>query len=103
MISKIFSVLSLVFLMFACPTTLVKATDFKPAGAPLIAAAGEIIKATGNLSFAVKRSQPYDESKDPALRRGTENWEQDQGSFFTIPALVIAIIGVLLFFTRDKR
>lgn len=103
MISKIFSVLSLVFLLFASSTKLVQVTDFKPAGAPLIAAAEEIIDVTENLSFAVKRNQPYDESKDPALRRGTENWEQDQGSFFTIPALVIAIIGVLLFFTRDKR
>lgn len=51
-------------------------------------------------AISVKRGQPYDESKDPALRKGTENWEQEQGSFFAIPALVLGIVGVFLFFNR---
>jgi hypothetical protein len=50
--------------------------------------------------ISVKRGQHYDETKDPALRKGTENWEQEQGSFFAIPALVIGIIGAVLFFNR---
>jgi hypothetical protein len=50
--------------------------------------------------IAVKRGQPYDAAKDPALRKGTENWEQEQGSFFTIPALVLGVIGVIVFFNR---
>jgi hypothetical protein len=48
----------------------------------------------------VKGSQSYDETKDPALRKGTENWEQEQGSFFTIPALVLGVVGIILFFNR---
>ncbi len=51
--------------------------------------------------FTVKKGG-YDESKDPALRRGTENWEEPQGSFFIIPAAVVVVIGLFLFFSREK-
>ncbi len=50
----------------------------------------------------IKHGEPYDEKKDPALRRGTENEEMPQSSFFAIPALVIGIMLAFLFFNRDK-
>lgn len=53
-------------------------------------------------SMATKRGEKYDETKDPALRKGTENTEQPQSSFFAIPAVVIGIIGLILFLSRDK-
>jgi hypothetical protein len=52
--------------------------------------------------FVVKKDATYDESKDPALRKGTENWEEPQGSFFVIPAVVVGIIALILFFNREK-
>jgi hypothetical protein len=50
----------------------------------------------------IKRGEPYDEKKDPALRKGTENEEQPQSSFFAIPGLIIGIALVFLFFNREK-
>lgn len=52
--------------------------------------------------FQVKKGEPYDEKKDPALRRGTENWEQSQGGYFVIPGVLVGIIGLFLYFNRDK-
>jgi hypothetical protein len=49
----------------------------------------------------VKKSDPLSEAKDPARRRGTENWENPQGNFFVVPAVVLGIIGIALFFNRD--
>jgi len=40
-------------------------------------------------------------TKDPVQRRGTENWEEPQGSFFVVPGLVLAVIGIAMFFNRD--
>ena len=51
--------------------------------------------------FLIKREKPYDEAKDPALRKGTENWEQPQSSFFLVPGVIAAIIALALFFNRD--
>ena len=61
-----------------------------------------------NFSFAqtnailTKSGEQYDESKDPALRKGTENWEEKQGSYFVIPALVIGVMGLILFLNRGS-
>ena len=52
-------------------------------------------------TISVKSGGKYDETKDPALRSGTENWEEPQGSFFAIPAAVVGIILIFLFFNRD--
>ena len=52
-------------------------------------------------TISVKSGEKYDETKDPALRSGTENWEEPQGSFFAIPAAVVGIILIFLFFNRD--
>ena len=62
---------------------------------------GNLTKAPTNGLF-IKRGEKYDETKDPALRRGTENTEQPQSSFFAIPAIVLGIIGVVLFLSREK-
>jgi hypothetical protein len=51
--------------------------------------------------IAIKKNGQYDESKDPALRRGTENWEQPQGSFWIIPAVVVGLVFIVLFFNRE--
>jgi hypothetical protein len=48
-----------------------------------------------------KQGVAYDEAKDPALRKGTENWEEPQGSFFIIPAVIVGVIFVILFFNRE--
>jgi len=58
------------------------------------------IFSTGSLH--IKSGHNYDQTKDPALRKGTENWEQPQGSYFIIPGAVIGIIGLFLFFNRNK-
>ncbi|MEY3107284.1 MAG: hypothetical protein RIT35_1462 [Pseudomonadota bacterium] len=44
----------------------------------------------------------YDESKDANLRRGTENWEQSQSSFFIVPSIFLSVAGLALFFSRKK-
>ncbi|MFZ9610257.1 MAG: hypothetical protein ACO294_06105 [Methylococcales bacterium] len=44
----------------------------------------------------------YDESKDANLRRGTENWEQSQSSFFIVPGIFLSLAGLALFFSRKK-
>lgn len=51
--------------------------------------------------FTVKKAEPYDEAKDPFLRKGTENVEESQASFFVIPAFVVGIIALFLFFNRE--
>jgi hypothetical protein len=59
-------------------------------------------KLSPSKAILIKSGEKYDESKDPALRRGTENTEQPQSSFFAIPAVVVGIIGLVLFINRDK-
>ena len=51
----------------------------------------------------VKTGVPYDESKDPTLRQGTENWEESQWSFYIVPALFIGVIALVLFFNKNNE
>jgi hypothetical protein len=51
-------------------------------------------------ALLVKNGVPYDEAKDPALRKGTENWEESQWSFYIVPALIVGIFALVLFFKR---
>ena len=51
--------------------------------------------------LTVKKGEPYDKAKDPFLRKGTENVEESQASFFVIPAVVVGIILLFLFFNRE--
>jgi hypothetical protein len=53
-------------------------------------------------AIQIKRDEPYDEKKDPALRKGTENEEQPQSSFFAVPGLIVGISLVFLFFNREQ-
>ncbi|CAG7857377.1 hypothetical protein MCAMS1_02174 [biofilm metagenome] len=53
-------------------------------------------------AIQIKQNEPYDEKKDPALRKGTENEEMPQGSFFAVPGFIIGIALVFLFFNREK-
>lgn len=63
---------------------------------------GDNFALSGLSAITTKREEKYDEAKDPALRKGTENWEEPQGSYFAIPALIVGVIGLVLFFNRDK-
>jgi hypothetical protein len=62
---------------------------------------GDNFSLSRSSAISTKRGEKYDAAKDPALRRGTENWEEPQGSYFAIPALVIGVIGIVLFFNRE--
>jgi hypothetical protein len=53
-------------------------------------------------SNKVQQKITYDESKDATLRRGTENWEQSQSSFFVVPGIFLSVVGLALFFSRKK-
>jgi hypothetical protein len=52
--------------------------------------------------LTIKKDVPYEEPNDPALRRGTENWEQPQWSFFVVPGIFIGLALVVLFFNRNQ-
>jgi len=54
-------------------------------------------------ALLVKSGVPYVESNDPALRRGTENWEESQWSFYVVPALFIGVIALVLFFNKNNE
>jgi hypothetical protein len=43
----------------------------------------------------------YDEAEAPFLRKGTENVEESQASFFVIPTVVVGMILLFLFFNRE--
>ena len=53
-------------------------------------------------SNKVEQKITYDESKDATLRRGTENWEQSQSSFFVVPGIFLTVVGLALFLSRKK-
>ena len=57
------------------------------------------------IDSAINKAQKkltYDESKDATLRRGTENWEQSQSSFFVVPGIFLTVVGLALFLSRKK-
>lgn len=53
--------------------------------------------------FTVKKAEPYDEAKDPFLRKGTENVEESEISFFVIPTVVVGIIKITVRFMQSNR
>jgi hypothetical protein len=63
---------------------------------------GDSLTLSRTNTISTKKGEKYDESKDPALRRGTENWEQPQGSFWVIPAAVVGVILLILFFNKEN-
>lgn len=48
--------------------------------------------------FSVRSSTDNPVSSDPTLRTGTQNSESPQGSFFVVPAIMIGLFALVLFF-----
>ncbi len=57
-------------------------------------------RSNGSKELLIEKVVSLAESKAPARRRGTENWEESQGSFFVVPGLVLGVIALTLFFKR---
>ena len=103
MIKKIFSSLGIILLLGSTPISVASANyhiDFRTVD--FTGGFGFDSKLNWLQQFAVKKDATYDEAKDPSLRKGTENWEEPQGSFFAIPAVVVGVIALFLFFNREK-
>ena len=103
MISKLISTLSIILMLGSAP--LAKASTLSNIDFIVSEFASAISffdnRSIGPQELLVKKGDPLDKSKDPAQRRGTENWENPQGNFFVVPAVVLGIIGIALFFNRD--
>ena len=102
MAHKLFSTLSIIMLLGSAPMTGVSANssiDFSALN--FTGGIGFDSKQNWPQPFTVKKGETYDEAKDPFLRKGTENVEESQTSFFVIPAVVIGIILLFLFFNRE--
>ncbi len=93
----------LILLILGLATSLNVSADTGPSGFFSAFSAESPSMAALTVPIQIKRGEKYDEAKDPALRKGTENEEMPQSSFFAIPAAVIGIIGLALFLTRDKE
>lgn len=100
--NKLLSTLNIILLLGSAPMTGVSANsnvDFSVLN--LASGIGFDTKQNWPQPFTVKKGEPYDEAKDPFLRKGTENMEESQVSFFVMPAVVIGIILLFLFFNRE--
>jgi hypothetical protein len=103
MIKKLISTLNIILLLGSTTISGVSAdSNIAFRALDLTGGIGFDSQLTEPQQFAVKNGGSYNEAKDPALRRGTENWEEPQGSFFAIPAVVVGIIALFLFFNREK-
>lgn len=102
MAKQFISTLSIILLLGSTPMTGVSANsniDFSTLN--FTSGIGFDSKLNWPQLFTVKKGGPYDEAKDPFLRKGTENVEESQISFFVIPAVVVGIILLFLFFNRE--
>jgi hypothetical protein len=100
--NKLLSTLSIILLLGSAQMTGVSANsnvDFSVLN--LASGIGFETRQNWTQPFTVKKDEPYDEAKDPFLRKGTENVEESQVSFFVIPAVVIGIILLFLVFNRE--
>jgi hypothetical protein len=101
MTKKLISTLSIILLLGSTPFTGVSANSSSGFSAlNLTNGIGFDSKLNWQQPFTVKKAEPYDEAKDPFLRKGTENVEESQINFFVIPAVVVGIILLFLFFNR---
>ena len=102
MTKQLILTLSIVLLLGSAPITGVSANSNIDFGA-LNSTSGIGVDSKQNWPqpFKVKKGETYDEAKDPFLRKGTENVEESQISFFVIPAVVVGIILLFLFFNRE--
>ena len=103
MITKIILTLTIVFLMTSAQ--LAQATshsniDFKVTG---FASDSSVFdnSAIGLQAFLLAMGVAYDESENSSQRRGTENWEESQSSFLIFPGIVLGLIALAMFFSRD--
>jgi len=102
MTKQFISTLSIILLMGSAPMTGVSANsniDFIALN--FTSGIGFDSKLNWPQPLTVKKGEAYDEAKDPFLRKGTENVEESQVSFFVIPAVVVGIILLFLFFNRE--
>lgn len=105
MSNKIIKPLLFIALLSCAANIKVSATglaNFKTPSLFSDASYGDTFSFVQTKTISAKSGGKYDESKDPALRKGTENWEEKQGSYFAIPALVIGIMALILFFNRGS-
>ncbi len=51
--------------------------------------------------IAIESEVTLDEITSPHQPRGTQNWEESQKDFFIFPGIVLTIIALAYFFTRD--
>jgi hypothetical protein len=102
MTKQFISTLSIILLLGSAPMMGVSANSNIDFGA-LNSTSGIGVDSKQNWpqTFTVKKGGAYDEAKDPFLRKGTENVEESQASFFVIPAVVVGIILLFLFFNRE--
>jgi hypothetical protein len=103
MFKKLILTLSLLLLLGSSPFTIADTlyrSDFKVFDLFSIGATSFASQSHWPQTLLVKKDAPYDESKDPTLRQGTENWEEPQWSFYIVPALFIGVIALVLFFNR---
>lgn len=102
MANKLLSALSIILLLGSAPMTGVSANssiDFSALN--LTSGLGSDTKQNWPQPFTMKKEETYDEAKDPFLRKGTENEQESQISFFVIPAVVVGIVLIFLFFNRE--
>jgi hypothetical protein len=102
MTKQLISTLSIILLLGSAPVTGVSANsniDFRALN--FTGGIGFDNKLNWPQPFTVKKGEPYDEAKDPFLRKGTENVEESPISFFVIPAVVVGIILLFLLFNRE--
>ena len=55
----------------------------------------------GSAAFTPNFLVKDNSGKDSATRTGTENWEQPQMDFFIVPAVIIGVVTIVLFWKRD--
>jgi hypothetical protein len=102
MAHKLLSTLSIMLLLGSAPMTGVSANSSNDFSAlNLTGGIGFDSKQNWLQPFTVKKAEPYDEAKDPFLRKGTENVEESQISFFAIPVVVVGIVLIFFFFYRE--
>jgi hypothetical protein len=102
MTKQLISTLSIILMLGSAPVTGVSANsniDFSALNHA--SRIGFDSKQNWPQTITVKKGESYNEAKDPFLRKGTENVEESQASFFVIPAVVVGIILLFLFFNRE--
>jgi len=51
--------------------------------------------------MAIKKGQPYDESRDPVFQISKPASEGPQHGYFAVPIIVLGLAGILLYFSKN--